>query len=107
MNQPPRRRDYQAIIDWVNKRSSVLDLGCGAGELLSLLIKKKQVRAQGIEIRDKAIHQCVAEGLSVFQEDIDKGLSEYGDKSFDYVVLNQTFQQVKKPSFVLEEALRV
>ena len=49
----------------------------------------------------------MAQGLSVFQEDIDTGLTDYGDESFDYVVLNQTFQQVKKPDFVLHEALRV
>ena len=51
--------------------------------------------------------RCVAEGLSVFQQDIDTGLSEYADKSFDYVILNQTLQQVKKPDFALNEALRV
>jgi methionine biosynthesis protein MetW len=74
---------------------------------MAKLIKEKQVRAQGIEIDEKSIHRCVAIGLSVFQEDIDTGLSDYADKSFDYVILNQTFQQVKKPSFVLEESLRV
>ncbi len=94
-------------MDWVESGSSVLDLGCGDGELLSLLIELKGVRAQGIEISELAIRQCVARGLSVFQEDIDTGLSDYGDRSFDYVILNQTFQQVKKPDFVLTEALRV
>ncbi len=45
--------------------------------------------------------------MSVFQEDIDTGLSEFSDASFDFIILNQTFQQVKKPVFVLKEALRV
>ena len=94
-------------MDWIEQHASVLDLGCGDGELLSRLIEEKQVRAQGIEINQQAIHRCVTRGLSVFQEDIDTGLSEYADKSFDYLVLNQTFQQVKKPDFVLREALRV
>lgn len=92
---------------WIEDGASVLDLGCGDGELLSRIVEEKHVHAQGIEIGETAIHQCVAKGLSVFQEDIDTGLSAYGDKSFDYVVLNQTFQQVKKPAFVLKEALRV
>ena len=99
--------EQQIIAGWIKQGTSVLDLGCGDGELLALLIKEKQVRAQGIEINEQAIHRCVALGLSVFQEDIDMGLSEYSDKSFDYVILNQTFQQVKKPDFVLQEALRV
>lgn len=99
--------EHEIISSWVASESSVLDLGCGDGELLSRLIREKYVHAQGIELNEEAIHQCVAEGLSVFQEDIDSGLADYGDKSFDYVVLNQTFQQVKKPDFVLHEALRV
>src|SRR3972149_4070909 len=107
VNQSNDRIDQKIISDWVSDGASVLDLGCGDGELLSLLVRKKHVQAQGIELSDQAIHQCVAAGLSVFQEDIDTGLSEYGNKSFDYVILNQTFQQVKKPDFVLKEALRV
>lgn len=101
------RVDQEIISSWVLPGSSVLDLGCGDGELLTRLIREKQVRAQGIELSEQAIHQCVAGGLSVFQEDIDSGLAEFANRSFDYVILNQTFQQVKKPDFVLQEALRV
>lgn len=102
-----KKLENQVIMDWISEGSTVLDLGCGDGELLERLIEEKNVRAQGIELSDEAIHRCVARGLSVFQEDIDSGLAAYGDKSFDYVILNQTFQQVKKPDFVLREALRV
>ncbi len=99
--------DYQVILDLVDPSSTVLDLGCGNGDLLSLLVREKKIKAQGIEIDDKAIFECVAKGLSVFQDDIDTGLPEYGDKSFDFVILNQSIQQVKKPGEVLREALRV
>ncbi len=99
--------ENEIIASWIDSGASVLDLGCGDGKLLSLLISQKQIRAQGIEISESAIHSCVAAGLSVFQEDIDTGLSEYEADSFDYVILNQTFQQVKKPDYVLKEALRV
>ncbi len=99
--------EYKAIVNWIRQGSSVLDLGCGDGALLDLLVREKGVRAQGIEIDERAIYQCVAKGLSVFHEDIDNGLSDYSDQSFDYVVLNQSFQQVKNPDIVLKEALRV
>jgi methionine biosynthesis protein MetW len=99
--------EHKIILDWVSNEASVLDLGCGDGELLTLLVREKQVHAQGIELSETAIQRCVAEGLSVFQQDIDTGLSEYADNSFDYVILNQTLQQVKKPDFALKEALRV
>src|SRR3990170_2840610 len=107
MTRTPTKIEHEVIMEWIEDGASVLDLGCGDGELLSRLIEEKNVRAQGIEISEQAIHRCVARGLSVFHEDIDSGLSAYGDKSFDYVVLNQTFQQVKKPDLVLKEALRV
>jgi len=99
--------EYKAILEWVKRGASVLDLGCGNGELLLLLVREKSVKAQGIEIDEQAIYQCVARGLSVFHEDIDHGLSDYADQSFDYVILNQSFQQVKNPDIVLAEALRV
>jgi methionine biosynthesis protein MetW len=99
--------EYGAILKWIRVGSSVLDLGCGNGELLALLVREKKVRAQGIEIDEQAIYQCVAKGLSVFHEDIDNGLSDYRNHSFDYVILNQSFQQVRKPDIVLKEALRV
>jgi methionine biosynthesis protein MetW len=99
--------DHEAILELVTRSSSVLDLGCGTGDLLALLVKEKDVKAQGIEIDDKAIFECVAKGLSVFHDDIDTGLPEYGDKSFDFVILNQSIQQVKKPDMVLKEAMRV
>lgn len=101
------RVDYKIILDWVHARARVLDLGCGGGELLSLLTIQKLVEGQGLEINEKSIYACVAKGLSVCHGDIDSGLLEYGDKIFDYVILNQTFQQVKNPDFVLREALRV
>ncbi len=107
MPSEPVPLEYRAILGWIRQGSSVLDLGCGDGTLLSLLVREKHVKAQGIEIDEQAIYQCVAKGLSVFHEDIDGGLSDYADHSFDYVVLNQSFQQVKKPDIVLQEALRV
>jgi len=99
--------EHKVILGWISKEASVLDLGCGDGELLSSLIREKNIHAQGIELSEQEVHNCVAAGLSVFQEDIDTGLSEYSDKTFDFVILNQTFQQVKKPDFALKEALRV
>jgi methionine biosynthesis protein MetW len=107
MNKWASKLEHRIISNWIDTGASVLDLGCGDGDLLTSLIREKQVHAQGIDLNDHAIQNCIAQGLSVLQEDIDKGLSEYSDSFFDYVILNQTFQQVKKPDFVLREALRV
>jgi methionine biosynthesis protein MetW len=101
------RLDYKIIFKIIETGSSVLDLGCGSGELLNLLIKEKKVKARGIEVREGAIYECVEKGLSVFHGDIEGGLGEYPDNSFNYVILNQSMQETKKIEFVLQESLRV
>lgn len=101
------RLDHKIISKIVEPCSKVLDLGCGEGDLLSILVKEKDTKVQGIEIDDAAIYKCVEKGLSVFHGDIDGGLTDYPEKSFDYVILNQTMQQAKKADFVIQESLRV
>jgi methionine biosynthesis protein MetW len=107
MEKKQVRIDHQVIAGVIRKTSSVLDLGCGTGDLLDLLAKEKSARGQGIEIDEQAIYACVAKGLSVFHGDVDSGLAEYQDKSFDYVILNQSMQEVTKVDFIIQEALRV
>ena len=99
--------DYRIIIDIIKTGSSILDLGCGEGELLSLLVSSKRCRVQGIEIDNKKLYKSIAAGLSVICGDIDTGLAEYSDNSFDYVILNQSLQEVKHVETVLNDALRV
>ncbi|MEW6170825.1 MAG: methionine biosynthesis protein MetW, partial [Candidatus Omnitrophota bacterium] len=71
MDRNSIRLDHKIITSLIEAQSSVLDLGCGNGELMSVLIKEKNIRAQGIEIDDQAIYECVAKGLNVFHGDID------------------------------------
>jgi methionine biosynthesis protein MetW len=107
MTSSPNELEHNTILSWVKPGSTALDLGCGDGVLMSRLVKEKGVKAQGIEVNEQAIYDCVAKGLSVFHGNIDTGLPEYDDGSFDYVILCQSFQQVQKPDDVLREALRV
>ncbi len=100
------RTDYALIADIIERDTRVLDLGCGDGELMAYLAKNKDSRVQGIELDESAIYKCVEKGLNVFHSDIDSGLKGYPDKTFDYVVLNQSIQQVKKVDYVIKESLR-
>lgn len=101
------RVDYDMIVDLVEQGSRVLDIGCGDGELLCRLIAQKDVHGVAMEKAQGNIVTCVRRGLPVIQADIDKGLLELPDQSFDYVILSMTLQILKQPDFVLREMLRV
>ena len=101
------RLDHKIILGLIEPNSRVLDLGCGDGELLSLLIKEKNVRGTGIEIDEKAIYKCIERGLTISHGDIDTELSDFATKKFDYVILNESLQQVFHPEKVILEGLRV
>ncbi len=101
------RFDHKIILDLVSSNARVLDLGCGDGTLLSLLIKKKGCHGTGIEIDEQAIYKCMEKGLTVSHGDIDTGLADYSDKRFDYVILCESLQEVLHPKRVILEALRV
>lgn len=91
----------------IPRGASVLDLGCGGGELLARLIRDRGVRGQGIEIDPKAVVRCIALDVPVLQSDAAAALQNFSDGSFDYVVLEETLQTLRAPIRVLEEMLRV
>jgi methionine biosynthesis protein MetW len=101
------RSDYAIISQLVEPNTRVLDVGCGEGELLHWLALHKQVDARGVEIVGSKVQRAIARGVSVYQGDIDQGLADYPDHAFDYVILSQTLQEVRKPLKVLTEMLRV
>ena len=101
------RIDLHLIVKLVEEHSTVLDLGCGDGDLMELLIRERKVTARGVEIAEEGVYRCISRGLSVHHGDLDEGLEDYPDGSFDYVILSQTLQAVHKPRLVLQEMLRV
>jgi methionine biosynthesis protein MetW len=101
------RYDHSLISRFVKPESKVIDLGCGDGELLFLLKKEKKVTAKGIDIKEEKIEKCLEKGLSVVQLDIEKGLKDYKNNTFEYVILNDTLQTVNHPIDVLNESVRI
>lgn len=101
------RTDHRIIASLVHRGSRVLDLGCGEGVLLEHLVKERSIQGFGIEISEKAIYRCVERGLSVSHEDIDSGLKHYPERFFDYVIFNQTMQQVHRPRQAIHRALKI
>ncbi len=101
------RPDYAMIAELVEPGSRVLDLGCGEGELLAWLRDHKGISGRGVEIDPNKIRRAIAHGVSAYQSDIDHGLADYPDASFDFVILSQTLQETRYPLRVLREMLRV
>src|SRR3989338_3698540 len=107
-NKPAQiRLDHKVILDLIEPNTRVLDLGCGDGTLLARLAGAKQIKGTGVEINEQAIYQSMAKGITISHADIDSGLTDYGDKRFDYVILNESLQQVLHPQKVILEACRV
>ena len=102
-----QRADFAAIAEWVRPGSRVLDLGCGDGTLLKYLKSRLGVTGYGIEIVDEKVLACVRNGVNVIQGDLERGLAEFGDRSFDYVILSQTLQAVKNSERIIRDMLRV
>ncbi len=101
------RVDYQLIEALIEPNGTVLDVGCGDGQLLANLMSDKNIKGEGIELNQELVLDCICRGLPVIQQDIEDGLGYYADKSFDYVILSQTMQTLKNPEKVLKELLRV
>jgi methionine biosynthesis protein MetW len=101
------RLDYSIVAEWVKEGSRVLDLGCGDGSLIKRLEHEKNVLAYGVEIDEENILRCVQNDVNVIEQDIEKGLSNFPDKSFDTVIMSQAIQTLQRPDKALAEMLRI
>ncbi|MDO4693014.1 MAG: methionine biosynthesis protein MetW [Eikenella sp.] len=101
------RDDLQLIYDWIPAGSRVLDLGCGSGELLAALVRQKNCRGYGVEIDTSGVLAAVARGVNVIQADLEKGLRDFKNHSFDVIVLSQTIQAMQNTENILHELTRV
>ena len=102
-----KRWDHRLIYNLVEPGSSVLDLGCGSGELLARLVEKKKVCGQAVEADSNKVAEAICNGVAVYQKDMDLGLPEFKNGSFDYVILEKTLQVLFRPMVIMEEMLRI
>ena len=101
------RKDFKFISGWIEKDSTVLDLGCGDSTLLNFLRKNKNVKGYGFEKDIKKVQESISKNISVIQADFNSGLEKYFDKNFfDYAVMTQALQENKNPDKIIIEMLR-
>ena len=102
-----RTVDMQIIADWVEPRSRVLDLGCGRGVLLDMLVQSKDVFGVGVDLDFEKISACIRRGITAYQGDMMSFMRAFPDGHFDRVICSRTLEEVDHPGSVITEALRV
>ena len=101
------KQEFKIIANLIDKKTRVLDVGCGDGVLMEFLKNNKQINIRGIEISKINVQKCIGKGLTVIEGDAEKDLSQFPDGSFDFVILSQTLQAFLNPEKVISELLRV
>ena len=101
------KKEFKVIANLLANNTRVLDVGCGDGSLMNLLVKEKNIEVRGLELEKQNIQECIYKGLPVIQGNAETELHQFPDQSFDYVVLSQTLQAFYNPDKVLKELLRI
>ncbi len=101
------RKDLETIASMIPGKSRILDLGCGSGRLLKFLAQLKEAKVMGVEKEQDKVIECTERGVPVIQADLNAGLPDFADNSYDFVILSQTLQAVKRPDLLLDEMFRV
>ncbi len=101
------RIDHEVVNQWITTDSRVLDLGCGDGTLLKHLTDSKKIQGYGIEISEAGIADCVTKGVNVLEQNVDEGLDNFEDNSFDTVIMSQTLQTMHYPDKALKAMMRI
>ena len=101
------KMSQKLISSLIKNDAKVLDVGCGNGSLLTFLENEKKINGHGLEISHQGVQECLAKGLSVLQGNADTDLTNFPEKSFDYVILSRTLQATHKPQEVLKQMLRI
>ena len=102
------RKDFTIISDWIEKNSTVLDLGCGDSTLLNYLVLSKNITGYGLEKNIEEVQQSIKKNINVIQADFNVGLDKYFDENFfDYAIMTQALQENKNPDRIILEMLTV
>ena len=101
------KKEFKVIADLLPDNTRVLDVGCGDGALMDLLVKEKNIEVRGLELNQNNVQECIYKGLPVIQGNAETELYQFPKQSFDYVVLSQTLQAFYQPDKVLRELLRI
>ena len=101
------KEEFKIIANSVQKDKSILDVGCGDGELMKFIYENISKRIRGLEISKDNVQKCIQKGLTVIEGNAEMDLQQFPSNSFDYVILSQTLQAFLNPEKVISDLLRI
>jgi 2-polyprenyl-3-methyl-5-hydroxy-6-metoxy-1,4-benzoquinol methylase len=95
------------IADIIQDGSSVLDIGCGNGDLLSYISwKHPNCRLQGIDISSEAVKTTSQKGFKALELDINNvNFDEMNE--FDYIIMAEFIEHMQNPEKLLFELKKI
>ena len=101
------KEEFKIIADSIQKEKSILDVGCGDGELMKFIYENISKKIRGLEISKDNVQKCIQKGLTVIEGNAEMDLQQFPSNSFDYVILSQTLQAFLNPEKVISDLLRI
>ena len=101
------KEEFKIIANSVQKDKSILDVGCGDGELMKFIYENISKKIRGLEISKDNVQKCIQRGLTVIEGNAEMDLQQFPSNSFDYVILSQTLQAFLNPEKVISDLLRI
>ena len=101
------KEEFKIIANSIKKEKSILDVGCGDGELMKFIYENISKKIRGLEISKDNVQKCIQKGLTVIEGNAEMDLQQFPSNSFDYVILSQTLQAFLNPEKVISDLLRI
>ena len=101
------KEEFKIIANSIQKNKSILDVGCGDGELMKFIYENISNKIRGLEISKNNVQICIQKGLTVIEGNAEMDLQQFPSNSFDYVILSQTLQAFLNPEKVINDLLRI
>ena len=101
------KEEFKIIANSIQREKSILDVGCGNGELMKFIYENISKKIRGLEISKDNVQKCIQKGLTVIEGNAEMDLQQFPSNSFDYVILSQTLQAFLNPEKVISDLLRI
>ena len=101
------KEEFKIIANSIQREKSILDVGCGDGELMKFIYENISKKIRGLEISKDNVQKCIQKGLTVIEGNAEIDLQQFPSDSFDYVILSQTLQAFLNPEKVISDLLRI